>query len=274
MMDNKQKRLVIRISKGRLSFATADGSDVLYEDYALNSSISMAANLREALRTLPLLEDDFERVLVMVDTPTLMVPTNLFVEEESEVIYHHAFTDMEQQLVMHTVLPDLNAVVLFAVQKDLRNVIADNFSDVRYTAAVAPVWRHLHQRSYTGQHQKLYGYFHDRRMEVFCFAQNRFKFCNSYAVNNPNDALYYLLAVWKQLGMEAERDELHLAGDILQPEGQRVARSSEHDELLKEAQKFVKRVFYINPSGEFNRAPVTQIKGMPYDMMTLFIKGR
>ena len=74
--------------------------------------------------------------------------------------------------------------------------------------------------------------------------------------------------------MEAERDELHLAGDILQPEGQRVARSSEHDELLKEAQKFVKRVFYINPSGEFNRAPVTQIKGMPYDMMTLFIKGR
>ena len=139
MMDNIQKRLVIRISKGRLSFATADGSDVLYEDYALNSSISMAANLREALRTLPLLEDDFERVLVMVDTPTLMVPTNLFVEEESEVIYHHAFTDMEQQLVMHTVLPDLNAVVLFSIQKDLRNVIADNFSDVRYTAAVAPV---------------------------------------------------------------------------------------------------------------------------------------
>ena len=49
MMNNRQKRLIIRISKGRLSFATADGSDVLYEDYALNSSISMAANLREAL---------------------------------------------------------------------------------------------------------------------------------------------------------------------------------------------------------------------------------
>ena len=263
MMDNKQKRLVIRISKGRLSFATTDGSDVLYEDYALNSSISMAANLREALRTLPLLEDDFERVLVMVDTPTLMVPTNLFVEEESEVIYHHAFTDMEQQLVMHTVLPDLNAVVLFSIQKDLRNVITDNFDNVRYTAAVAPVWRHLHQRSYTGQHQKLYGYFHDRRMEVFSFTQNRFKFCNAYAVNNPNDALFYLLAVWKQLAMEPEHDELYLVGDI-----------TERDQLLEEAQKFVKRVFYINPSGEFNRAPVTQIKDMPYDMMTLFVKGR
>ena len=241
----------------------ADGSDVEFEDYALNSSISMAANLREALRTVPLLEESFERVLVMVDTYTLMVPANLFVEEESEELYHHAFTGQEQQLVMHTVLPDLNAVVLFAVQKDLRSVIANNFGDVRYTAAVAPVWRHLHQRSYTGQHQKLYGYFHDRRMEVFSYAQNRFKFCNSYAVNNPNDALYYLLAIWKQLTMDAEHDELHLVGDI-----------PERDQLLEEAQKFVKRVFYINPSGEFNRAPVTQIKGMPYDMMVLFVKGR
>jgi hypothetical protein len=263
MMDNKQKRLIIRISKGRLSFATADGSDVLFEDYALNSSISMAANLREALRTVPLLEESFERVLVMVDTSTLMVPANLFAEEESETLYHHAFTDVEQQLVMHTVLPDLNAVALFAIQKDLRNVIADRFTDVRYTAAIAPVWRHLHQRSYTGQHQKLYGYFHDRRMEVFSYAQNRFKFCNAYAVNNPNDALYYLLAVWKQLTMDANHDELHLVGDI-----------NERDLLLEEAQKFVKRVFYINPSGEFNRAPVTQIKGMPYDMMVLFVKGR
>ena len=263
MMDNKQKRLIIRISKGRLSFATADGSDVLYEDYALNSSISMAANLREALRTVPLLEESFERVLVMVDTYTLMVPANLFVEEESEELYHHAFTGQEQQLVMPTVLPDLNAVVLFAVQKDLCSVIANNFGDVRYTAAVAPVWRHLHQRSYTGQHQKIYSYFHDRRMEVFSYAQNRFKFCNSYAVNNPNDALYYLLAIWKQLTMDAEHDELHLVGDI-----------PERDQLLEEAQKFVKRVFYINPSGEFNRAPVTQIKGMPYDMMVLFVKGR
>ena len=223
----------------------------------------MAANLREALRTLPLLEDSFERVLVMVDTPTLMVPANEFDEADAETLYRHAFTGQEQQQVMHTVLPDLNAVVLFSVQKDLRTVIEDNFSDVRYTAAVAPVWRHLHQRSYTGQHLKLFGYFHDRQMEVFSFAQNRFKFCNSFTVNNPNDALYYLLAVWKQLSMEAEHDELHLVGDI-----------PERDQLLEEAQRFVKRVFYINPSGEFNRAPVTQIKGMPYDLMTLYIKGR
>ena len=148
MTDNRQKRLIIRLSRGRLSFATTDGSEVLFEEYPLNSSISMAANLREALRTMPLLSDDFERVLVMVDAPTLMVPANLFIEEESEALYHHAFTGDEQLQVMHTVLPDLNAVALFAIQKDLRSVIANHFGDVSYSAAVAPVWRHLHQRSF------------------------------------------------------------------------------------------------------------------------------
>jgi hypothetical protein len=48
----------------------------------------------------------------------------------------------------------------------------------------------------------------------------------------------------------------------------------EREKLIEEAQRFIKRVFYINPSGEFNRAAVTQINGMPYDLMTLFVKGR
>lgn len=263
MMDNKQKRLVIRVSRSSLSFSMTTDSDITYEPYALNSSISMAANLREALRTVPMLSEHFERVLVMVDSLTLMVPADLFVESKRDQMYHHAFTGQEQQIVMHTVLPDLNAVALFSVQKDLRTVLNDRFDGVRYTAAMAPVWRHLHQRSYTGQHQKLYGYFHDRRMEVFSFSQNRFKFCNTFTVNNPNDALYYMLGVWKQLAMSAEHDELHLVGDII-----------EREQLIEEAQRFIKRVFYINPSGEFNRATVTQINGMPYDLMTLFVKGR
>ena len=261
MDDNR--RLVIRVGQGSLSFSTVEAGEVVYERYALNSSISMAANMREALKRVPMLQLPVDRTLVMVDTPVLLVPVNEFKEEQREELYQHAFMRQEQQVVLHAVLPDLNSVAVFAVQKDLRTVMTDAFGPVRFMPAMASVWHHLHQRSYTGKHEKLFGYFHERRLEVFSFQQNRFKFCNSYAVNNPNDALYYLLAVWKQLSMDAEHDEMHLAGDIM-----------EREQLMEEAQKFVKRVFYINPSGEFNRAAVTQIEGMPYDLVTLYVKGR
>lgn len=258
---NTARRLFIRVSRNSLSFSTLEASEVTFEPFPLNSSISIAANLREALRTLPLLSQSYGRVFVMVDTPVLLMPTILFNEEEEEQLYRHTFTGQNQHMVMHMVLPDLNSVAVFSVQKDLRTVLRDTFGQVRYLPVAAPVWSHLHQRSFTGKHEKLYGYFHDRQLEVFSFVQNRFRFSNTFAVNDPNDALYYLLAVWKQLGMKPEHDELYLVGDI-----------AEREALIEDTQKFIKRVFYINPSGEFNRAAVTQIAGMPYDLVALFMK--
>lgn len=262
--SNSLRRLVIRVGKGSLIFTTTgEQAQVMYEQFPVNSSITMAANLREALRTSNILTDTYQRTLVMVDSPVLMVPTDLFREEEKTELYFHAFTKKEQQAIMHTVLPDLNSVVLFPIDKDLLTVINDRMSQPSIVAAMTPVWHHLHQRSYTGTHQKLYGYFHDHNMEVFSFGKNRFKFCNTYTANNSSNALYYLLSVWKQLGMEPEHDELHLVGDL-----------PDEEALLNEARQFIKRVFFINPSGEFNRAPITQIAGMPYDIITLYIKGR
>ena len=260
---NNRQRLVIRISNDSLSFSTTEGAEVTYEPYPLNSSISVAANLREALRSAKLPGRDYARTLVMVDAPVLMIPANLFREEEQESLYRYTFTMTDQQTTMRTVVPDLNAVAVYAVSKDLRTVVTDSFRDVRFTAASASVWCHLHERSYTGQREKLYAYFHGQRLDIFSFVQNRFRFYNSYHAIHADDTLFYLLAVWKQLSMSAEDDELYLAGTF-----------SEYAKLLDKLQTFVKRVFHINPAGEFNRAPITQIADIPYDLITLYMKGR
>lgn len=259
-MEHRQ-RLIIRVSRGSLAFSTADGLKAGYERYALNSSISLAANMREALRNTVALQQDFERVTVLVDAPVMLIPTDLYREEEEEELYRYTHSVQEQSVIVHHILPDLNAVAVFCLPKDLRTVLTDRFGSVHYVPLMAAVCRHMFKRSFTGPRNKLYAYFHDRRMEVFCFAQNRFKFYNSFAVSgNPNDSLYYLLSVWKQLGMNPREDELHMAGII-----------PEQDQLKEQAQLYVKRVFWVIPSGEFNRAPVTQIEGMPYDVMLCYL---
>lgn len=255
---NKQ-RLIIRISRDGISLSATDEEKVRYERYPMNSGISLAANMREAFRTHLMLQDDYERVVVLVDSPVLTVPVNQFREEECDQLYHYTFTRQEQQMVMHAILPDLNAVALFSVQKDLRQVLADRFGRVSYQPLMSAVWRHMYQKSFTGQHAKLYCYFHDRKMEVFSFEHNRFKFQNAYVVTLVDDALFYILSVWKQLGMDPQSDELHLAGQM--------------PELKDRALEFVKRVFVSNPTGEFNRAPVTQIDGMPYDTMLVYLRS-
>ena len=262
--DNRQ-RLIIRVGRSGLAFSTTDGTDVTYERYPLKSSISISANMREALRIVPTLQEDYRHVVVMVDSPVMMTPTDLYREEEEESLYRSTFTGQEQHAVVHAVVPDLNAVAVFSIHKDLRMVLCDRYGEtVNFQPVMVSVWRHLYQKSFTGPRQKLYGHFHDRHLEVFAFAQNRFKFYNSFAVgNDPNNALYYLLSVWKQLGMNPREDELHLSGEM-----------PEKEQLKEDTQKYVKRVFFGNPSGEFNRAQVTQIEGMPYDLMMYYLKGR
>ena len=92
------------------------------------------------------------------------------------------------------------------------------------------------------------------------FDKNRFKFINTFEVKYSKDALYFILFVWKQLGLDPMQDEMYIVGEM-----------QEKEEFLNLMRKYIKRTFSINPVAEFNRAPITQIK-MPFDLLTLYIK--
>ena len=263
-MQDTSMRLVIRVARTTLSISTisADGT-VDFIPYVVKSGVSMAANMREAFKTEAALQKSYAKAVVMVDTPVLMVPADLYEEDDSDKIYAHSYPELSSDAVLTNVLPDLSAVALFSINKDLRMVITDHLPSSRFICALAPVWRYLHRRSFTGARSKLYGYLHDRRLDIFSFNQNRFKFCNSFDTANAHDSLYYLLYVWKQLMLKPEHDEMHLVGDI-----------PERDWMLDELKRYLQRAYCINPSGDFNRSPIAQIKGMPYDLMTYLIKGR
>lgn len=262
---NKQ-RLTIRVSKNSMSFAIAhpeQEQSLRYEPFILKSGMSISANLREAFKSAELLSFGYQRAQIILDAPALLIPAELFSEEDKDLLYFHSFPELKGQIVLFNVLPDLNAVALFSINKDLKMVIEDNIADVKYYIAMAPVWKQLHQRSFTGARQKLYGYFHDNKIDIFSFKNNRFKFSNSFDAKYYKDALYFLLYVWKQTGLDAKQDELHIVGDI-----------PDKELMIKEIREYLRNAYIINPVADYNRAPATQIKGMPYDLVTLFVKGR
>ena len=268
MEDILQRKLIIRIGKNTLSFTMPNPADkerpFLYEPYTVKMGISMAANLREAFKTADLTAIDTRRVQVVVDSPSMLVPIEQFDEEDITVIFNHTFPPtQEQRVVRFNVLPSLKTVCLFAVNKDLSGVLQDRFDDLQFIHAMTPVWRYLHQRSFTGHRNKLYGYFHGKQLDIFSFQQNRFKFCNSFQVTQMHDALYFLLYVWKQLHLEAEHDEMHIVGDF-----------PEQALLLEELKRYLQKAYVINPAADFQQAPATRITGMPYDLITLLTKGK
>lgn len=249
-----------------MSFAVADDTaenSVIFEPYIIKSSISIAANLREAFRKSTLLMRNYNRAMVMIDTPVVLIPIEEYSADDQETLYHHTFSGHENDAILSNVIPNLNAVAVYPINKDLKLVIDDHFKDVKTTPIMQPVWKYLHGRSFTGLRSKLYVYFHDKTLDVFSFNKNRFKYCNSFNTNNAKDSVYFMLNVWKQLALDPEKDELHIVGDI-----------TEREWMLEELKLYVQKTYVINPIADFNRSPITQVKGMPLDMITLFIKGR
>ena len=299
----RKGRVIIRVGKHHLSFSgidmTQSENPIIYEPYVMKSGVSVSANMREALKVLvppqgggigrraqeggmegPAQGGGMEgppqgggigrraqgggmgrRALVMVDAPVLLTPMELFEESKAEETYHHAFPSLVPETVLHNVQPDLNAVAVFAISKDLNTVLHDAFTDINFMTILSPVWRHLHQRAFTGVRNKLYGYFHDNKLDIFSFQHNRFKFYNQFDTNRVHDGLYFLLYVWQQLAFNAEQDELYIVGSI-----------PEREWLTEELKKYLAKAYVINPAADFNRAPATQIKNMPYDLMVFFSK--
>ena len=254
-------RLVIRVGNGTLSFLqTHEDGTAEFSPYTVRSGVSMAANLRTAFRDAEILSGHGDKALISVCTPVVLVPMDEYMDDEEydvDTIYSETFTGHSSDVKERSILPDLNAVAIYGVNKDLRMVVADHFKDVRVQNVMQPVWTHLYRRSsLSGRRRKLYGYFHDKRVDVFSFQQRRFRFANSFDAAHLHDALYYLLFVWKQLAFDNEEDELHLVGDI-----------SDRDWIINKLRAYLRRVYMINPSSELNRLPVAQIEGVDFDMM-------
>lgn len=263
-ISTKKTRITLRFSRNTLSFSAIDkttSGQLRFQPYIVKSGISMAANLREAFKEDNMLQEEYDRAQVLPDSPVLLIPVEEFKEDSLEMLYNHAFLKHEGELIKHIVLPELNVIAAFAVNKDLNVVLNDHFSDIRFIPTMLPVWNYLHRRSFTGIHKKLYGYFHDQKLDIFSFDKNRFKFANVFDTPHSKDAVYFLLYVWKQLNLDTHHDELYIVGDI-----------PEREKLVSMLKLYLQKVFAINPSALLNRAPITQIKGLPFDLLALYTK--
>lgn len=262
-IDKLQARLTIRVSKNTLSFSAVDREaehQLVYEPYPVKAGVSMAANLRQAFKESRLLQRGYQKVRVFIDAPLLIIPIEEFREADLKTLYTHTFTEHNFDTILYRVQPALNVVAAFPVNKDFKMVVEDNFSDVRFTPIMQPTWSHLYQRSFTGVYRKMYGYFHDGKLDIFCFDKNRLKFYNSYEATHAKDAIYFLLYVWKQLGFNQQKDELQLMGDI-----------PDQEWFLHNIKLYIQKPLLIKASAEFNRASITQIPGIPFDLTALYL---
>lgn len=107
-------------------------SQLAFEPYILKSGILLAADLREAFEESDLFSYGYQRVQVMVDSPALMTSTDEFDGSAIKILYHHTFIEHGDNAALHAIPPNLNAVVVLPMNRDLKLTITDHFNDVYF----------------------------------------------------------------------------------------------------------------------------------------------
>lgn len=242
--------ITIRITRTTITFTapnTVIEGQTDFEQYNMKSGIAVAANLRQALAECHILRAQtppdhrqagapsqhhpvFDTATVYLDTPLLLIPAEEYDEASMPKLYHHVNSQMAGDDVVGTPIPQLNVVAAYAVGKDLRFVLTETFRTVSFMPLLAPILVEFGRHSYAGFQEKLFCYFHDKRIDVCAFRKGRVRFCGSFEASLAPDSVYYILNVWQTLGMKPS-DILCLAGSIMG-----------HEALLKELHRFIKNI--------------------------------
>lgn len=264
MNGSSPHTLHLRISPLGLTFAHYEpetGFAFRFQTHVVAPTTSLAINVRNILSKEPLAQQTYKRVHVSVHTPYTLVPLNDFIEEDCHTIYQYNMADSEQKKVFYDTIPSQNTVLLFGLHENVCRQVEEHFGTVLYSNTMTSVLTHFAEKGRCGMGRRLYAYLHDKEMDVTAFDGGRLLLANTFPICSEADATYYLLFIFKQVGWNAVEDEIYLAGD-----------TSIRNRLAPELHRYVQQVCPITPSAEYNRHPVTQQEGIPYDMITKLLQ--
>ncbi len=275
------EHLFVHLSTNKLCFARYDAashSAFAFSTFRLNPKISLTANLREAERTEPLIQEgNRAEVQVIVSSPATFVPLAEFQEEDCEAIYSLCLGQDKQRRVFYDVVAAANCVVLFSLKSATCHTLEETFENVHYVSSLTPLIRHFTTKGNRRAGQKrFFIYGHEQTAEILVFEDNRLLLANSYNVGNAVDVTYYTLSAAQQLGADiAPAGEESEAQAAINPEAFTPFYVAGEDnwrhDICEELQRFAVNVLPVNPGAEYNRHIISTTKGVPYDLMTLLL---
>ncbi|MBQ8674010.1 MAG: DUF3822 family protein [Bacteroides sp.] len=251
MSLSEQYTLSIRLSADGFSFSVfnpLNGGGTTVHDYTVDESLSLTANLKQAINEIEWLAAPYRRVNVLIaDKRVTYLPLEHFEDEQAEQLFHYNHPKRDNELVQYNILHKNNVVVLFGMDKSAHTLLKEHFPQANFYAQATPLIEYLAIKSRLGNNRKMYACISKESIGIYSFERGQLLLANTYACTNTDDRLYYLLYIWKQLGFEQERDELHLTGHL-----------ADKEQLLAELRKFIRQVFVMNPATNLDLQAIIQ----------------
>lgn len=187
------------------------------EDFAKREDELLHRTLAKAMVRPTIQRHDYDSIKVVIDSDSTCIPLEDFNRESLDELYEAVFHDVDllDNEVCYTILPQLEVVEAFTVPRLIRETVSELYPEAVFTNSYAVVMERV--ANYCKQRplatRPLFVYAQSNQLFVFCVFQDRLLFANSFSIDKDQNALYFLLSVWKELGLDVRENTCFISGD-------------------------------------------------------------
>lgn len=214
--DNSGKYIMsIRLRSDGFSFSgysTSENDSFFYRNVEFDRAKSYVSSLKEFFFEHEFLTYSYKQTNLVCVTPQYtMLPEEVFQEKQKAELLSFSFSSPEGRCLSNLLARE-SAEVVFGIDEEVYEFCSRSLINPSFIHHITPQLALWKQQSRKMIPRQLYVVLHRKIMDVVCYSQGTLLFVNSFEYEKTDDILYYILYVWKQTGMDQEKDQLHIYG--------------------------------------------------------------
>ncbi len=186
------------------------------------------------------LTKDFKRINILIPSfKSTLIPAPLYDPGKKEEYFTLNHIREENDLILVNKIPDPDAYIVFSVLKSYNDVSADFYPEVHPNHHTRPLMNQMFHNSRSTNGRYVHLHVEREYFNLFVFENNILKFSNAFNFRNISDILYFVLNVFKSLGINND-ETIHFSG-----------LTEKYDDIHSNFALYIKNIKFTGPAGNF-----------------------
>lgn len=208
--ESEHYLLSIRLKTDGFSFSIYNTTTKEYhsEEIETDSSLSLTANLKRTFKEQEFLSKPYrQKNVVFVGTRYLLLPLELFEDEQKETLFYHSHVKKENEIILYDIVKKMNIVVLYAIDKSAYRFLKEWDKELGIQSETSLFINRLHSINKSSGKKQLFLNLRKGKIDLFSLFEGNLLSINTFTTQAVSDILYYSLHLWKQLEFNQLQDE-------------------------------------------------------------------
>ena len=226
----------IRLLPDGVSFCIRDrAGQLLLSDKIEQPNLPPVEAVQEAILLSGILEKPCKNIKIIVPTPLFtLLPEIVFDVDTINDYYTATIGNLSGKKLICQHLEAAELYLVFAVDETLYDFLLRSFITFETEHHLSSLLTHLSIKPSHLSRCTMYVSYEAQLLSVILFKGRFFFSANTFSCSSVEDALYYTLSTWKQLGCDQEDDELYV-----------LERGDFQESLLRELTPYIKRSVFL-----------------------------